>query len=164
MHLKITLTIFIVMLVVGCQQEPVAPVMKEPNPLLGFLESFLLEAKNRGIEIDTTGLILELGGPVRIGACGIGRPRSPGRPPIVRICEVCACWREDIYFKNELLFHEFGHALLSRLHDNNILPSGAKKSIMSQNIGGVFGLNETKLKYYIDELFDPATPVPDWAK
>lgn len=164
MNLKSLVTILIVVFVGGCQKESIAPNIEEPNPLLGFLESFLAEAKTRGVKIDTIGMNLELGGPVGQGGCGYGVPRTPGSPPSVQICEICTCWREDFTFKKELLFHEFGHALLNRGHDNLMLPNGSKRSIMSQSIGGVFGLNAVRQKYYIDELFDPSTPIPDWAK
>jgi len=167
MPLRNSFVVFILMLLFSCQEDAVAPV-KEPNPLMGYLESFLEEAEKRGVEIDTSGLVLVLVDVVYPGAslCGLGNKRLPGLPPEVRICKICACWVNGTsYYRNELLFHEFGHALLGRLHDNGKLPNGSKKSIMNESASGSsFWQGEERLKYYIDELFDPSTPVPDWAK
>lgn len=165
MPLRSSYAVFILILLLSCQEDAVAPI-KEPNPLMGYLVSFLEEAEKRGVEIDTTGMTLVLEENLDwrgVEVCGLGGVGPNGRPS-VRISKIGRCWRnQDLYFKRELLFHEFGHAFFGRFHNNDTLPNGAVKSIMSQGIHGLF-LNETKLIYYIDELFDPSTPVPDWAK
>jgi len=165
MTLKHALAFLFILLVLGCQEERVSPV-KEPNPLNKFLTSFLIEAEKRGVEIDTTGMTLELVETLNwkgVEVCGLGGI-GPNSRPSVQISKIGRCWsQQDIYFKRELLFHEFGHAFFGRLHDNDTLPNGAVRSIMAQGIHGIF-FNETKLEYYIDELFDPTTPIPDWAK
>ncbi|HNP94115.1 MAG TPA: hypothetical protein PKJ63_00755 [Cyclobacteriaceae bacterium] len=166
MPLRSSYAVFILILLLSCQEDAVVPV-KEPNPLMEYLVDFLKEAEKRGVEIDTTRLVLELVDNVEydgVQYCGVGISRSGSRTPTVRISKIGRCWsQQDYYFKKELLFHEFGHALLARLHDNDTLPNGAKRSIMAQGIYRFFQ-NETKLVYYLDELFDPSTPVPDWAK
>lgn len=171
MPLRSSYAVFILILLLSCQEDAVAPI-KEPNPLMGYLVSFLEEAEKRGVEIDTTGMTLELSGPLywkdsqgqSKQVCGLGG-LGPNLNPSVRISNVGGCWTlRNYFYRKELLFHEFGHAFLRRGHDNDNLPNGSKRSVMSEAIGSIFSQNETKLKYYIDELFDPSTPIPDWAK
>ena len=74
-----------------------------------------------------------------------------------------------------LIFHELGHCVLGRLHQNDYLPNGDPKSLMIQNeldqyacVYDLSGDNDCnnlfKREYYLDELFDPTTPTPDWAQ
>ena len=70
--------------------------------------------------------------------------------------------------KENLVFHELGHGLLRRLHDNTVLDNGDWKSIMcgdelpddrSSNIN----YRGMRRDYYIDELFDRHTEAPKWS-
>jgi hypothetical protein len=95
--------------------------------------------------------------------CGYGT----SDPPKVQIKKSGNCWydRSDLD-KEILLFHELGHAVLSRQHINDTLPNGDFKSMMFD--GNQFGIyNEytpEKRKYYIDELFNLSVQPPDWSK
>lgn len=65
-----------------------------------------------------------------------------------------------------LLFHELGHCILKRGHQNRVLNSGDFFSLMfssdaAQN-GGTYYFGFRR-KHYVDELFNPQTPIPDWA-
>lgn len=68
--------------------------------------------------------------------------------------------------KERLIFHEIGHCLLDRPHNNEVLPNGDCKSLMKGTEQNTCrkNLGESKIwnKYYIDELFDKETPLPDW--
>ena len=76
------------------------------------------------------------------------------------------CWTEVSDAAREtLVFHELGHAVLDRVHREDELPNGAAASIMvSQGYARLYsGPDDERRAYYIDELFDASTPVPDWA-
>ena len=64
------------------------------------------------------------------------------------------------------MFHELGHAFLSRGHDNGKLPKGGWKSLMSTGMLDYYAVDSLSYKrnYYLDELFDISTPSPWWGK
>jgi hypothetical protein len=64
--------------------------------------------------------------------------------------------------KELLMFHELGHCYLRRGHTQAMLPNSEPISLMS-NEGSII-YRGLRTKYYIDELFDENTPVPDWGK
>ncbi len=80
--------------------------------------------------------------------------------------------------KEALIFHEIGHCILGRSHNNEPLPNGDPKSIMvieNQKLywpciydidgnGGPDCNNTFKRAYYVDELFDENVQIPDWAR
>jgi hypothetical protein len=81
------------------------------------------------------------------------------------------CWLND-YAKEALIFHELGHCILGRDHDNGVLPNGDPKRMMIENnigiyapcvyaIGGDHSCNFIfKRDYYISELFADETAIP----
>ena len=83
------------------------------------------------------------------------------------------CWEYSQELE-ALIFHELGHCILQQLHLTDTLPKGDPKSRMVQGKLTVdspckFVLDDPvncknlhKRDYYIDEFFDPNTPVPDW--
>ncbi|GAB5522050.1 MAG: hypothetical protein RhofKO_43010 [Rhodothermales bacterium] len=78
------------------------------------------------------------------------------------------CWtRRSAEEREALVFHELGHAILDRFHTDTRLPNGDLASIMATATTDFDKLydDDTRFKrdYYVDELFDPSTPVPDWA-
>ena len=76
------------------------------------------------------------------------------------------CWGEQSTYQREaLVFHELGHAVLNRGHKASTLSNGAKASIMHEKPQGLYeAATLNRREYYIDELFNPDTPEPDWAK
>ncbi|MFN8338496.1 MAG: hypothetical protein U0T36_05700 [Saprospiraceae bacterium] len=67
------------------------------------------------------------------------------------------------YIKRWLIYHELGHCILDRRHDESSFPNGECKSIMR----GGFDCSEnivSKLwwEYYLDELFNGKNSLPDW--
>ena len=71
----------------------------------------------------------------------------------------------DFSGKEMLLYHELGHGLLHKGHDNNYLKDKLNPvSIM--NISTLPYWNDQtvyKREYYIDELFNVNTPPPNWS-
>lgn len=163
-----SLLIFLLFLLYACNgNKDFYSVAPELQP---YLKTFLEEGQKRGHHFDPkkTGLIMKfahLSGS-QIGLC------YHREPLLIEIDS--AYWQNISGKKNEeelkinLVFHELGHGLLNRTHDNSVLPSGDWKTIMcggekvdSRNWNvNFYGFRQ---KYYIDELFDPRTPVPDWA-
>lgn len=77
------------------------------------------------------------------------------------------CWTGRPEAAQEaLVFHELGHAILDRFHRNDKFPNGAWVSIMATKSASTFyvGNIADRRKYYLDELFDPSTPPPDWGQ
>lgn len=158
----------------SCSKDDPQPLKYSiDNELMPYLETFLTEASNRGLSLEVENLIMEFGQP---GAeiCGEYQLSSAGQRRII-IAKNAACWLDAPTQNREaLVFHELGHCLLQRTHRDDKFNSGDPASIMhSQNdgpyspciydIGGDNDCNKTSRRgYYIDELFDPMTAVPDW--
>ena len=141
--------------------------------LMPYLETFLAEANSRGLSFDAENLIMEFG-ELRKEICGEYQRSTAGQRRII-IVKNAACWLDAPTQNREaLVLHELGHCLLLRPHRDDKLKSGDPASIMySQNdgpyspciydVGGDIDCNKTSRRgYYIDELFDPVAPVPDW--
>lgn len=79
------------------------------------------------------------------------------------------CWTglSDIE-KENLIFHEFGHALLNRSHTAGLLPNGLATSLMCSSNGcNTFYIynayQEAQRSYYLDELLNENINIPSWA-
>lgn len=74
----------------------------------------------------------------------------------------------DTLQRELLIFHELGHCILSRIHKNEIFPTGECKSIMDGKEDGFECSNNYYCPkwraYYLDELFDSSQKSPDWYK
>lgn len=64
--------------------------------------------------------------------------------------------------REQLVFHELGHLLLGRGHDNTMIEY-LPKSIMAQQADPYYeGGYNFRREYYIDELFNPSTTPAEW--
>lgn len=170
------LPIVLLALVLSCDESRLVPTTyRIDNELLPYVEVFFAEAISRGVEVRKENLILEFGAATDeiCGQCY--DPKNGGQRTII-ILHNASCWQDASTQNREaLVFHELGHCLLGRNHRDDKLPNDAPASIMhSQNsgpyspciydLGGDDSCNKTgRRNYYIDELFDPITPIPDWA-
>ena len=164
-------------LFLSCQEEEAPMVENNPNPATSpfepYVSRFFEEGKKRGFRFDRELLDLAYMTPnaTTLDFCGYGYANynSTGRQR-VEINPRPGCWEErDEWEKEGLMFHELGHAVLARFHDNWRTGSGLRGSMMC---GGPDGCNQFALyneftpllrAYYVDELFDRQTPVPEWA-
>lgn len=160
-----------------CQKEDVDTVVEIDPELQKYVDAFVIEAKLRGMSIHVDNLILEYSDELDDLECGKCNNASLTNKSqkIVRINGSSQCWDFDQELE-ALVFHELGHCLLGRLHISDTLPNGDPKSMMIENdltvyapCKYVFGTsdecnNTHKRGYYVDELFDPATPLPSWAQ
>lgn len=170
--------IFLLLTVWACDKDETSPsftyqVAMQYRP---HVQTFIMEAEKRGIQIDTTNLIMEGVETLPDSICGLCNHTSSqsDRQKVVQFNTSQHC-AESLMELEALVLHELGHCFLGRLHDDTLLPNGDPKSIMktggrkmyapcTYQFGNEPCDNTFKRAYYLDELFDPATPVPDWAQ
>lgn len=174
------LSIFLLInIMVACQKDQETPVFEYRIDMSyrPYMNAFIQEAAHRGIQIDTSNLILEGVETLADTTCGVCNhtSRSNQFQKVIQINNGYKCFETSVE-RETVVFHELGHCLLGRSHDNSLLPNGDPKSIMKSDsrkmyapctyqFGNQEDCNNTyKRAYYLDELFDPSTPVPDWAK
>jgi hypothetical protein len=148
-----------------------------------IVDRFYEEAEQRGVPLQKNNLIVEFSETLDEDKCGLcTRPkRKKEIQRRVQISQTKICWdRLSTLNRETLLFHELGHCLLNRDHDDALFPSDAPKSIMTTVLDGpyqacvyVFVGSDNVEKcnltvrrdYYLDELFGTNGGfVPDWGK
>ena len=135
-----------------------------------YLQRFENEGAARGHVFDpkATGLIMEFG-TLSNNTAGLTHYETPVRIQIDKTYwdDITTSAGADL-MKEDLIFHELGHALLGRDHLNITLENGDWKSIMcggdkvndrSWNIN----YRGERRNYYVDELFNKTTPAPDFS-
>ncbi|MDX1906930.1 MAG: hypothetical protein SF053_07825 [Bacteroidia bacterium] len=142
-------------------------VYEVPSIIEPYIELFEEEAAKRGQTLTIDNLKVEfatdlLGGDAA-GLCTFASASSP--TPHIRLDTTSFNWQNNLYHREILVLHELGHCILNRQHRDDFLPNGNIASIMRATGEQVYGgsLNAFKRDYYLDELFDPNTPAPDWA-
>jgi hypothetical protein len=155
----------------SCGEEDPAPVRYQIDPQAASLVAlFMEEGRNRGVQVPQNNLIVELTGPVKSGnqlVCASAWGEVNGyRQNLVQIDSQCDAWRYGGAGREILVFHELGHALLKRTHKDGRFPRGPLVSMMatSWNFGDLYLTDSSKRPYYLDELFNPNTPAPEWAQ
>lgn len=151
--LIILMVFLICILISSCKKEDksvIEPDFKE------YVDRFVAEAALRNVKIDISKLKVAYGDTLKY-YCGYGMPSDV----VIR----SSCWENHTDAQKEiLLFHELGHALLNRNHDNSRLPNGDFFTIMNEyNFYTCYSeFTPEKRKYYLDKLFIPSTPQPEW--
>ncbi|MES2795912.1 MAG: hypothetical protein V4683_08105 [Bacteroidota bacterium] len=182
---KYSVVIIFSFLLITCKKEtPTEPtILKMDSQFRPFFNSFLKEAKERNVSIDTTNLILTVAKSSNnlsepCGTCTQKLDNQNAQKIIEINSSNSACWQiATDNAKEALIFHELGHCLLGRIeHKTEKFSDGSPKSLMHPDnfdlyspctyaIDGSNDCNKTsRRKYYMDELFNPNTPSPDWAK
>ncbi|HTE28802.1 MAG TPA: hypothetical protein VK666_00400 [Chryseolinea sp.] len=172
------LPIFILLVMcLGCSKEDdFKPVYDVPPALQPFIDAFIREAAARGETIEVKNLVIQEDNTLPDQYCGQCNSASldANIQKIISISPDFECWFSDPE-KETFFFHELGHCVLGRLHEVSLLPNGDPKSLMVQSNLTVYGPclypiddkpcdNGFKRPYYLDELFDPTTPVPVWGQ
>jgi len=168
----------LVLLLAACTKDKKAtpPVYDVPAEFQPIVDSFVQEAALHGIHLVINNLIIRYDSTLSNQYCAVSNTTSlyPSFQKIIAVNPRIRCYSNNEQ-KEVLFFHELGHCILGRAHDNRLLPNGDPRSIMVEGdidlyapctypIGGVCNDNTFKRPYYLDELFNPETPVPDWAK
>lgn len=143
----------------SCQHEYTQSYPPEFAP---YIQSFFTEANLRGLEWNETqfDFKIQFGDtePGTGGFCNFNTNTITVNPDEWTV--------RDERQKEQLIFHELGHCLLNRVHKNVESASGECYSYMPGTEDG-FGCcinyySDYWRNYYIDELFDPSTPLPSW--
>ncbi len=144
----------------ACQDDSDSPALPDLNI---YLDRFEEEARQRGHDLDLSEVdavyvdeIERNGTPF----CGWGYSNYDGnglRRIEISTADFCG-WQErsDIEREN-LFFHEIGHAFFNRSHDESLLCDGSPLSIMNSTTNGwriYEEAEEEKRAYYISELID----------
>lgn len=156
--------------------ESFEPVYEVPADLQPYVDRFIQEAALRGYAYQIDNLIIRYNTDENVGICGRCNSNAT-QGEFQKIIYI----NSDCFYTHDsqieaLIFHELGHCFLSRSHDTALLPNGDSKSIMVSNNISLYSpclypvdddnsCNFTyKREYYLDELFDANTPVPNWAE
>ena len=136
-----------------------------------YVDRFFAEADLREMDVSDDNLEVVFKDLTDEGICGLGHFRYEGTDlRKVEITPSFFCWGfHDDLARENLVFHELGHAILRRNHVNNSLPNGQPAQMMCDgNTCNVFSYYDQytlgKRAYYIDKLFRLSTPTPDWGK
>ncbi|MEL7006593.1 MAG: hypothetical protein AAFN93_28295, partial [Bacteroidota bacterium] len=169
---KLLCAIFIGIYITSCGsgEEEVARVI-EPQ-FAPYVDRFVAEARQMGFEYDLSKLDVVLVDEIVVDGityCGFGyyNYQNTGRQR-VEISSRSDCWsdRSDLE-REQLFFHEMGHAILRRLHDNSRLPNGYFKTMMCDQCDIYQVYDENRLHrrpYFLQELYEPSTPTPEWGE
>jgi hypothetical protein len=155
----------IVIFLLGCKHTDVQPNNIDPA-FQSFYDKFVIEGKKRGF-IEPKGVTIKFGDTKSNGKIYGGLTFYETNS--IAINQTNWDYSPELYHEL-LLFHELGHLILKRNHFNAQLPDGEAASLMasdddiSTNQGYSDPIYQSfRQKYYIDELFDPKTPAPDWS-
>jgi len=168
-RIPLLLSCFFVLFLFSCGKEDIPRTID--SELEPYLDRFLAEGAKRGktLNIDKKGgIVMEFADltPPTIGLC---YPSLPVRIQIDR-----TYWKKTVDSDNkenlreDLVFHELGHGFLKRGHLNDSLPNNEWTSMMcgEPQVNGrawAVNFNGYRKNYYLDELFNENTPVPDWS-
>jgi hypothetical protein len=163
--------------VLSCRppEDPEPKQYSVPTDIEKYVQTFRVLAQQRGQTVATDNLIITFGPTKNPDACGQCL-RAAGRTPRITIKADELCWkRANEQEREALILHELGHCWLNRDHRNDRFPIGAYASLMNADDASVYSVCRYPISddvcnkfprrpYYHDELFDPATPTPAWAR
>jgi len=151
------------------------PLLSIPAEFQPYVDSFVAAASERGHNMVVNNLVITYDSSISNVYCAYSNVTS-SRDDVQKIIYInpyIHCWQNSTQLET-LIFHEMGHCILGRDHDTTRMPKGDPKSIMypddiSLYTPCVYQIGDSCNKlyrrdYYLDELFDSNTPVPDWAK
>lgn len=137
-----------------------------------YVDEFVRQASLRGVDVDfeETGMSIQFDALTAANANGIC---YGVREEVTSDHEIVIHrnnWQEaGPAARERLIFHELGHCYLYRRHTNDTLANGEWKSLLTGPPWPDYkywrGTNYTnrRKEYYIDELFNPGTPAPEWS-
>lgn len=176
--LKRIIILNLVVLFWGCVKQKNAafiPAYNVPPEFRDVVSGFVQQAALRGHTLFIDNLIIKYDSSMAPNYCALCNDRSldPATQKIITVNPNVHCYN-NAQEREALFFHELGHCILGRDHDNNLLPNGDPKSLMFPDnltlysackyaIGGSCQDNSFKRNYYLDELFNSNTPAPPWA-
>ena len=170
------LFIFGAIILLSCKKtNDFLPLYDVPDEFKPIVASFIEAAAARGHTLHINNLIIRYDSTLKLPYCAKSNVISSQNDvqKTISISSNPQCWENSTQFET-LVFHEMGHCILGRDHDTARLPNGAPKSIMYPNDITIYSpcvyvLGDScnllyRRAYYLDELFNPSTPVTDWGK
>ncbi len=163
---KILLFIAFVSMCISCSEQERESIVDDE--LIGYINSFVEEGAKRGVDVSIEGLeaylLTEFSEDKEDTVCGWATLDNSEYQRIeILLSQNCWGERSDLE-KENLMYHELGHALLNRRHLNGTLPNQAtQKSIMCSRVCNNFNMfyEEGPMReYYLDELFDQNASFP----
>lgn len=146
---------YIILFNISCTHEPKQTI---PVELQQYVDEFFKDARQKGINIDLTDFNLDISFANLPGADG--RCYFSGNKVIID----SIFWKQAHPLRRRaLLYHELGHCILNRRHENAQHRNGECKSIMradydcSENF-----VSEKWWDYYLNELFTSNQELPTW--
>lgn len=179
--MRLTSAVYILLLVTTAdcrtrsQAEPEPKQYSVPAEIEPYVQTFRAEAGRRKRVIAADNLIIRFGILQGNAVCGECLTEA-GKTPRITLSADVSCWKNANSDQREcLVFHELGHCLLNRPHRSDRFPNGAYVSLMNPgdvsvyatctyDVGGDACDKRARRPYYLDELFDPATPAPVWGQ
>ncbi len=171
---KILLLFSLLIFLISCQndEENFSGIIDEE--LRPYIEDFISEAALRGKSLDINNVQATLVDEFTLtndqNFCGYAAWNGNNTGQIeIKMTESCWLARTEIEREN-LMFHELGHAMLERSHLSTQFPNRYPKSIMCSFQDGIscsnfntYYENEVFRSYYLDELFNQGVDSPDFA-
>ncbi len=138
-----------------------------------YVASFLTEMESRGLDLKNKNITVVFVNKITVqvdeNVCGYGWNNFNGRGyDRVEIIDSENCWhRRDAIQKENIIYHELGHALLAKSHFSQYFPNGLPKSLMcSEGCNNYRTYNKyqnDQRTYYLDQLLNSRIPMPEWA-
>jgi hypothetical protein len=168
--------IFIVTLFLlsSCSKDPVVPVeymdsYRFPKVIQPILVTFIKEGEKRGIACDITKIKrIEFVNNLYINGEKVAGYYSHSNN-VIYLDSTSVAYTMSDDSRERTIFHELGHGLLKRDHRDDLLSDGTAASIMHSSNGYSYvTMPYMKVSllyrrgYYLDELFHPETPAPEW--
>jgi hypothetical protein len=147
--MKKIIFILAILCLFGCKKETNEEVIESYDPIFrDEVREFLKDAKtygNKDLKLKKLSIIIQYSEPPKCIGCDAFYDHE------FNTIYVDTTTYAFKFQKTELMYHELGHALLFRDHNNNILPGGDQESLM--NVGLVSDY-ENNVDYYLTELFN----------
>jgi hypothetical protein len=158
MLFKFALPILCLTLCISCI-KPLGDRVVAPEEIMPYVEKFIEEGEARGHSIRTIKVRIQFVDDLDEGEAGHCKVVGVGIVLVAaRVYKKIKIDRESFEAasaiqKEIVIFHELGHCALNRAHDDDLLDSGAPKSMMTSG-GSIYGYYQTNREYYLDELFE----------
>jgi hypothetical protein len=156
---KVLKYLIFVVVISSCSKEKVQVI---PNEFREYVDMFFEEGNQRGLNtnLDEVNLTIQFGS---LNGSTAGQCSFQSNTITIDQDK----WNSMIEEKKIwLIFHELGHCILNRQHKNNTTDNGECVSIMKgteNNFECSLNYYSQKWwKYYLDELFEPSSPIPNW--
>lgn len=169
-HITILIIFFTLITLYSSCKKDHEKVYAVPTSIQPYIDEFINQAADRGVDLVIDDLIVELGsnlvldGDEKAGLCTYGTSSSS---PLIELDTSSLNWLLNDYTREQLVFHELGHCILGqRGHRNNRLGNGNYQSYMRADGTPIYGrLSAFKKDFYLDELFLDGNNItqPDWS-